>query len=65
MSYYDCESQFCFFYDKGRYFCNCRRAHDLGSAAFVQQCRANRKLLNYNKKMETKDLKDNKNEKTF
>ena len=44
MSHYDCDSKYCFFYGKGRYFCNCRRADKNGSATFVQECRANRKL---------------------
>lgn len=45
MSKFDCRSEFCFHYDKGRFYCNCRLANRSGSAAFTQECEANRRWL--------------------
>lgn len=40
----DCPSTYCYYYDKYE-LCNCRQATRKGSAAFIQECRAYRKLI--------------------
>jgi len=41
----DCQSKYCINYDSSRWFCNCRIADSRGSAAFINECRANRKFM--------------------
>jgi len=46
MSDFDCNSVFCFHY--GEYeFCKCKKASRKKSAAWVQECRAYRKLKQF------------------
>ena len=53
----ECESKYCFNYGKGLFFCNCRIAERKGSGAFVNQCRANRKMKE-DAENENKELKE-------
>lgn len=48
-NYYDCTSQYCFYFGKYE-FCRCKRASKSGSAATVQECRAFRNMMEDQKK---------------
>jgi hypothetical protein len=43
MNEFDCKNECCFHWDE-MFFCKCRRCDRNGSAAFVNQCRANKKF---------------------
>lgn len=60
MSPFECENKFCFNYREYGFYCKCRICHRDKSAAFISDCRANKKYMqSLSKKWEAKPFDPN------